>query len=209
MSDSDKRDQGVVRGTHAAPGAGEHEQIGQASADRARDPAAPAGADDFPALLPLAIPESARRGAGRPVNSPNIRTNRTFQIAAAKYGDPLIAEVAIGNMPLRDLITEMRKVASDCGLKLGASVMDLARFQAECRRSALPYGHAKRAPVNEVGETVPPVLGLGRVEVKADGDVHVHVGHSIEDRIAENARVIEHEPDQSVSEGQNEKSHGE
>jgi hypothetical protein len=208
MTDSAKRDRGEESGTHAAagpaPGAGELEQLG----DRARDPAPAGVADALPAMLPLAIPESERRGAGRPVNSPNIRTNKTFQIAAAKYGDPLIAEIALGNMPTRELIKELRSVASDAGLKLGGTVMDVLRFQADCRRASLPFGHAKRAPVNEIGETVPPVLGLGRVEVKADGDVHVHVGHSIEDRVAA-ARVIEHEPDQSLSEGQNEKSHGE
>lgn len=207
MSDSAKRDQGVVEGTHAAGvAAGPGDRRDQAQLGAA-DPAPAAGGDHLPAMLPLAIPESERRGAGRPVNSPNIRTNKTFQIAAAKYGDPLIAEIALGNMPTRELIKELRSVASDAGLKLGGTVMDVLRFQADCRRASLPFGHAKRAPVNEVGETVPPVLGLGRVQVNAAGDVHVH-GHSIEDRIAANARVIEHEPDQSLSEGQNEKSHG-
>jgi hypothetical protein len=205
VTEHQKPDQSPLRGTHAA-----------GAADQARDlpisAGATAAASDLPAeihdvqeFLPLAIPETQRRGVGRPANSPNIRTNRTFQAAISRYGDPLAATIAFGNMSTRELIKELRSIASDAGLKLGATVMDVLRFQEECRRNAMPFGHAKRAPVNEVGETVPPVLGLGTVQVSAQGDVHVH-GASIEDEIERRTKTIEHEPNQQVSDGQNAKS---
>lgn len=152
-------------------------------------------------MLPLAIPESARRGPGRPKGSSNIRTNAVFEIAVSRYGDPLIAEVAIGNMPIRDLIRDLREVASDCGIKLGATVMDVAKFQAECRRNALPYGHAKRAATDEKGDPVVPLIGIGRAD-----QVVIGAARSLEDEIARREKIIEH---QEVSEAADAKSHGE
>jgi hypothetical protein len=95
----------------------------------------------------------------------------------------LIASIAWGNMGTADLITEMRKIASDCGIKLGATVMDVVRFQQQCRADALPYGHAKRAPVNEVGHDVTPVLIMGGGRGSTT-NVQINGGSmSIEDRI--------------------------
>lgn len=145
-------------------------------------------------LLPRAIFEAERRGPGRPKGSVNIRTNTTFQAAVSRYGDPLIASVAMGNMDTKALIRHLRAIASDCGLKLGATVMDIVRFQEDCRRNAMPFGHAKRAATDEKGDTVVPVIGIGRAE-------HVVVqaaGRSIEDELAARqaaAKTVEHQGD--------------
>lgn len=200
MSEHEKPEQGPVGGTHAAGAAGEGgqaraiEQIDGSAANSASLPADAAALTDE--MLPLAIPESARRGAGKPKGSVNIRTNTTFQAAVSRYGDPLIAEVAWGNMDTGELITELRKIACDRGLKLGATVMDIVRFQADCRRAALPYGHAKRAAVDGDGKAVPeiPIIAMGNVTVRDGGKVVIN-GMSIDDEIPEeNPKVIDHEP---------------
>lgn len=201
MSEADHGDKGPVGGTHAAAG-GDQAQLG------ARENAKGPSSADLPVsgatiedgqqdLLPMAAPEPTRRGPGKPKGAVNIRTNQTFQVAVSRYGDPLIGSIAIGNMQTKELITWLRTLASDCGLKLGATVMDVVRFQEECRRNAMPYGHAKRAAVDEQGSPVVPVIGLGTVIQHADR-VEVR-GHSIEDRIAAEAKTI-----QGVSETTNE-----
>lgn len=195
MTDQDQRRSSPFVGTHA-----------HGAADQARSSGSTAGAVapllgqsepdqlGFDELLPLAIPDGQRRGAGRPRGAANIRTNTTFQAAVSRYGDPLIATVAFGNMPTRDLITELRKIASDCGLKLGASVMDVVRFQEECRRNALPYGHAKRAATDEKGDTVVPIIGIGSVNVAVAAG-----GRSIEDVLDAEAKTIEHQGDSDAT----------
>jgi hypothetical protein len=147
-------------GTHA-PGAGGAPAAGRAAAMLGPLEPQTVAVDEF---LPLAIPEAGRRGPGRPQGAANIRTNTTFQVAISRYGDPLIATVAWGNMPTRELIRELRTIAADCGLQLGATVMDVVRFQEECRRNAMPFGHAKRASVDGRGDPVLPIIGIGSVE---------------------------------------------
>lgn len=148
MGDADRADPGAAAAPHAA--------------GAATTPAAEAGELVLAELLPLAIPEAARRGPGRPAGARNIRTEQTARVIVARYGDPLIASAAIGNMPLDQLVTFIRKVASDCGLVVGkgVGVFDLLRFQAECRRDVMPFIHAKRAPVDEEGEVRLPMLGI-------------------------------------------------
>ncbi len=183
--DGRKADIGAFGGTHApvagaaaspsaVPGQGEAEQLA------------------LDELLPAAISGDGRKGPGRPRNSQNIRTNKTFAAATSRYGDPLVATVAMGNMDPRVLIRELRMIASDCGLKLGATVMDVVRFQEQCRAAAIPYGHGKRAPTNEKGDDVLPVFVMGG----APGSVtSVSVGSSLEDRIAAEQKAKQ---DQSV-----------
>jgi hypothetical protein len=176
MSNPDKLQSPPVSGPHArSPAAGEQPAL---------LPASQAEPDsDAEEFLPLAIPEPGRRGPGKPKGSVNIRTNTTFQAAISRYGDPLIAEIAWGNMDTLTLIRELRKIASDAGLKLGATVMDVVRFQQQCRASALPFGHAKRASVDDKGEPVlPTFLGIGRVQVAPGGHV-TFKGQSLEDLV--------------------------
>lgn len=176
-----------------APGFGAH----------TRSPAAPGDAGQgggeavvgVEEMLPLAIPELARRGRGRPNGSPNIRTNLTFQAAVSRYGDPLIASIAWGNMPTGELITHLRKLASDCGLKLGATVMDVVRFQEECRRNAMPFGHAKRAPEDHKGDPVLPIIGIGTLAMQVNVAASAP-GRSIEEAL-DNQGVTDVEPDKS------------
>lgn len=153
-------------------------------------------------LLPIGISPLARRGPGRPVGAKNRRTDLVAQYLVDRFGDPLTASMSVAGMPLRDLVRELRMVASDCGLKLGATVMDIARYQRECRVDALPYIHAKRAPETARGDPVTPVIGIGHYE---DNRVVVFGARSIEDDIEQNQSLIEVAAD--VSHG--EVSHGE
>lgn len=189
--------EGPCAGTHAAtrPAAIEPElhQARQISAG------APGG------VIARALPEGAasgtelapKRGPGRPEGATNIRDTAVAQALMAQYGNPLEADVAIGNADLGGLITLMRTIASDRGLKLGATVMDIARWQAECRRDAKPYLMSKRAPVGADGKEVPPVvIGLGQASGAVAG------GRSIEDVV--DAEII---ADQGVSEADGAQSH--
>jgi hypothetical protein len=193
-----------VRGTHAASAGGATAAEVLASAVPGVDVAPSLGLDD---MLPLAIPSHGRRGAGRPVGAVNVRTNKTFQAAISRCGDPLIASIAWGNMDTRDLIVEMRKIASDCGIKLGATVMDVVRFQEQCRAAALPYGHAKRAAVNEAGHDVTPVIVMGGAPGSTT-NVQVNAGAapSLEDMIEAERSA---QQDQLVSDDDVNVSHGE
>jgi hypothetical protein len=176
---ADRRDLRASEGTHAALGGGGAASAGPVPALPGDDVAASVAIDE---LLPLAIPSDGRRGVGRPKNSPNLRTNKTFQAAVSRYGDPLIASIAWGNMDPAALIVAMRKIASDCGIKLGATVMDVVRFQEQCRSSAMKYGHAPRAATNEKGEEVLPIFVLGG-GAGSTTNVQVNARASLEDRI--------------------------
>lgn len=149
-------------------------------------------------LLPLGpSPLSARVAgkAGRPVGAKNRRTDLVAQYLVDRFGDPLTASMATAGKPLKELVKELRIVASDCGLKLGATVMDIARFQRDCRNDALPYIHAKRAPETAKGDPVVPVIGIGRFE-QVNNTVVV-AGQSLEDAIEARAKIIE--SDQGLS----------
>ena len=163
------------------------------------DTAAPSPASRVRQALPAAPETGAelapQRGRGRPKGSRNLRSEAVAVGLVERYGDPLEADVAIGTMPIGELITLLRCLASDRGLKLGMTVGDVLKLQAECRRSALPYIHAKRAPEDAKGNPVVPIIGLGIVATPsmAGGGV------SIED-------AIDVEQYQEVSEVDAEKS---
>lgn len=93
------------------------------------------------------------------------------------YGDPREADVAIGNMPIGELVTLLRQIASDRGIKLGMTLGDVVRWQRECRGQSLPYLLAKRAAEDSSGNAVVPIIGMGTV-VLAEG-----AGASLEDMI--------------------------
>lgn len=184
-----KAGSGAFEGTHAPVGGGASGAPARPSAMPGAEPAGEVGLDD---LLPLAIPNTGRKGPGRPKGAQNLRTNKTFAAAVSRYGDPLIASIAMGNMDTRDLITDLRKIASDCGLKLGATVMDVVRFQEQCRAAATPYGHGKRIATDDKGNDVLPVFVMGGA---AGSTTNVSVGSSLEDRIAAEQKAKQ---DQSV-----------
>lgn len=187
---------------------GTHADLGAADADENSDVGSLPGvmnADDqrLDGLLPIAISPLTTRGRGRPSGAKNRRTDIVASYLVERFGDPLTASMATASMPLRDLVTELRKVASDCGLKLGASVMDIARFQRECRNDALPYIHAKRAPETFKGDPVVPIIGIGSFHQHTT--VMAGAARSMEDVI--DGTVNKSEPDQSVSEPAAEQSH--
>jgi hypothetical protein len=145
---------------------------------------------------------SSRRGPGRPKGARNIRTETVAVALIERYGDPLEADVAIGTMPLGELITEMRTIASDRGLKLEASVMDLARWQRDCRGQAMPYLHSRRATTDDKGVPVTPVIAFGRAD-----RVTINAGsRSIED-VEANQGVIDVTPGAGAAKSHDGKSH--
>lgn len=192
MSGADQGSKAADEGTHA--GRARDQAASSASMPAAID-ANDKRLDD---LLPLGVSPLAPRGRGRPQGAKNRRTDLVAQYLVDRFGDPLTASMAIGGRPLRELITELRTIASDCGLKLGATVMDVARWQQQCRADALPYIHAKRAPETAKGDPVVPVIGIGRAE-----NVVIAAGRSLEDAIGNM------QPNQSVSVIDGEVSHGE
>lgn len=165
MSGPENDAERAVVGTHAAPGGGTARAAGAGSSEVAIVPAADRTEDlRLDGLLPLGNSPLAQKGPGRPTGAKNRRTDLVASYLVERFGDPLTASMSIGGRSLRELVTELRMVASDCGMKLGASVMDIARWQQQCRLDALPYIHAKRAPETVKGDVVVPVLGIGRVE---------------------------------------------
>jgi hypothetical protein len=171
-------------GTHADGAAGE---LG-ADRDqaRSRSAGAPGGviARSLPEGAESGVSIAPQRGRGRPQGATNIKDTAVAQALIERFGHPLEADVAIGNADLGGLITLLRTIASDRGLKLGGSVMDIARWQADCRRSAMPYLMGKRAPITADGrEVAPVVISLGRVAEPGAGAP----GRSIEDELAARA----------------------
>jgi hypothetical protein len=169
-------------GTHTALGGGHAARSSAGSGEGAIVPASGQAEDQrLDGLMPLGISPLAIRGVGRPAGAKNRRTDLVASYLVERFGDPLTATMSVAGRSLRDLVTELRTVASDCGMKLGASVMDIARWQQQCRIDALPYMHAKRAPETVKGEVVVPIIGIGRFE---QHNTTVNVGaRSLEDAL--------------------------
>lgn len=158
MSERDKGREGAIEGTHTAGAAGESARPGSLPATVESDD------ERMDGLLPLGTSPLAPRGRGRPTGAKNRRTDLVAQYLVDRFGDPLTATMSVAGRDLGELVRALRIVASDNGLKLGASVMDIARWQQQCRADALPYIHAKRAPETAKGDPVLPVLGIGRAD---------------------------------------------
>lgn len=183
---ADQPENGAFEGTHTGAAGGGARDLAPAQS------AAEAEENRLDALLPLGPSPIAARGAGkagRPVGAKNRRTDLVAQYLVDRFGDPLTASMAIAGKPLPELVKDLRIVASDCGLKLGGTVMDILRFQRDCRNDALPYIHAKRAPETAKGDPVVPVIGIGRVE-QVNNTVIV-TGQSIEDALEARAKNVE------------------
>ena len=198
-------DQALVVDTHTGELAGADRRVA-GSATRI-----PAGAPG--GMIARALPGDAATGEniapqrvrGRPRGATNIRDTAAAAELIARYGDPLEADLAIGNAKLGELITELRCIASDRGLQLGGTVMEIARWQAQCRSNAMPYVRGKRAQVNEAGDPVLPIIGIGRVD-----NLNISTGgRSIEDMVEVIDAVAEVVEDQGVSDEQPPKSHDE
>lgn len=151
-------EKGQLGGAHAGLAGGDQAEIAD---ETPRDRFLPKVADPVAEAAGLGVEFARKRGPGRPPGSKNLRSEQAAKELVERYGDPLEADMAIGNMPTGALITELRIMASERGLKLGMTIGDVLRLQAQCRASAYPYVHAKRAPVNEEGETVTPVMVFG------------------------------------------------
>jgi hypothetical protein len=204
MSAADNDAERAVEGTHTAAAGDQVRLAGAGSREVGAVPGS-VEVDDrrLDELLPLGFSPLAPRVRGRPQGAKNRRTDLVAQYLVDRFGDPLTASMATAGMPLRELITELRSIASDVGMKLGASVMDIARFQRECRNDALPYIHAKRAPETAKGDPVVPIIGIGRFE---QHNTVVQVGgRSIEDALDQAAKNMQ--PDQSVKTIDGEVSH--
>jgi hypothetical protein len=173
----------VVKASHAAagaePAAGDRDRQ---AIERGQD-RAPLGVAAMPARGESAELLAPKRGPGRPQGRGNIRDEEAAQRLIEQYGDPLEADVAIGNMPPAQLAATLRAIASDCGLKLGMDVGAIVRFQRECRASAMPFLHSKRLAVAVTPQPALPVFGLARGPGAAGGSIGAGFSRSIEDVI--------------------------
>lgn len=212
-------DRDADRGTHeGAPRASAGGKLA-GGADREVQPApakggsraAPVPVDDdarLDGLLPLGISPLTQKGAGRPKGARNKRSETMADYIVRRYGDPLEASASIAALSPRELIQELRAIASDCGTKLGASVMEIIRWQQDIRRDVLPYVHAKRAPVGADGETVePPTFHFHGWQGPTAGHPEGAKPRSVED-IVDVTPNPRHEENQGVSDDESSGSHG-
>lgn len=131
---------------------------GKTGVGRGTHTAAPAGAPEAdlfeaPLLGQMRAPNSR---AGRPNR---FKAMQAAQIIA-KGGDPLIETLRLGMANPVDLAKECAALARQTGLEAGFTVRDLLRFKLDCLATALPYLHAKQAPVAPSGEAVRPVIAF-------------------------------------------------
>lgn len=157
--------------SRAVAEAGAGDQVRQALAepetgDLFATPAGPAGDE----ALPVA-PSAAKRGRGRPPGARNRRTTEVAAYLVARHGDPLEGLLAIGMGSLADTARELWRAIQELeaeGVKfalkkdqaLGIDLGEVMKLKAKCLEAALPYIHARRAPTDEKGESVVPVLNL-------------------------------------------------
>jgi len=191
MADAENGEKGQGGATHGARPA-------ELPLAPAGSPAGRAIRDALPVEAERAEKLAPQRGPGRPLGSKNKRDTEIADALIETYGDPLEADVAIGTMEPGELITTLRCLASDRGLKLGMDVGDILRFQAGRRDAAMNYLHSKRAQVDpKTGEAVVPVLGFGTFSGfdgrPGDG------AKSIED-VVKNQQVIDVTPEKSDGE---------
>jgi len=169
LRDGDGAHRGVVGG----------EAVGAGTVATRRSAGAPGGT--IQRALPVEAEAgeivSPKRGVGRPKGSRNIRTELVAVELIETFGDPLEADMAMGTMAPGALVTLLRTIASDRGIKMGMSLMDVLRLQADCRGRALPYMHAKRIAVDDKGHAVTPVIAFGTFS----GEQQAVHGRSIED----------------------------
>lgn len=188
-------------GTHTGAGGGQAVTAAAGAGDVAGVPGD--GDQRADGLLPLGFSPLAMKGPGRPAGAKNRRTDLVAQYLVDRFGDPLTATMSVAGRPLVELVRELRIVASDCGMKLGATVMDVARWQQQCRIDALPYIHAKRAPETAKGDPVVPIIGIGRFE--QHNTVVMPGARSIEDALDQAAANMQ--ADQGVTTIDHEVSH--
>jgi hypothetical protein len=129
-------------------------------------PAAPSCAerdesDRLDGMLPLGISEGAKRGRGRPPLSPNRKTAEVARYLTMRYGDVLEGAVAVGMRPLKELVEDLQQLEKDTGMKIGGTLLEIARFQQSCIQAALPFIHAKRGPEDADGNQVVPIISIG------------------------------------------------
>lgn len=200
-------DRGPLAGTHAQPAGAARSlaaaELGQGAAEDLQLVTGDARPSD-----PRRVPDRAARGVaispqrvrGRPQGARNIRDTAVVEALAAKYGEPLEADWAIGTMAPGDLVTLLRTIASDRGIKLGLTLGDVLALQRECRKQAERYAYAPRAAVDQKGSPVVPVIGIGRVEIHQSGGGS---GRSIEDVIeAQAVEIVEQSQEDSNADGE-------
>ena len=169
-------------GTHAVLAAAETrqaeaegEQLDMLAADQAE-------AARLDAQLPIAPTDGAARGPGRPKGARNRRTEVLARYYLERHGDPLEALLVMGMGSLEHTAEEMHRAVENLkakGVRIahdakgremsGIDINELVKFKRACLEAALPYLHARRAPIDGSGKAVVPVLNIG-VGVHTGGD---------------------------------------
>jgi hypothetical protein len=139
-------------------------------------------AERLDAQLPIAPSDAARKGPGRPKGAKNKRTEALAAYYMRRHGDPLEALLVMGMGSIEHTAREMHgavqalkadgvKIAHDAkGREMsGIDINELVKLKMRCLEAALPYLHARRAPIDGDGEAVVPVLNIG-VGVHTAGD---------------------------------------
>lgn len=173
MSTGPKAAYEAIAATHAGP-------AGPGGDEAQLDLLAEAGDE----ALPVApTPEAARRGPGRPPGARNKRTEILAAHYVRRHGDPLEALIALAMGSIEHTATELHRtiqalkakgvpIAVDTkGRELsGIDVAEVMKLKVRAAEAALPYLHARRAPIDSDGEAVLPVLNIGvGVQVGAGG----------------------------------------
>jgi hypothetical protein len=146
----DEAENGVVAGTHTRP--------------RENDAAGNAGGSG--AAVDLLGKPIVVQAENRAPGSRAGRPNKISRIMAAKvedeHGKTVLEElVAMAMASPEAIAAEMIALAKATNLDVGVTVRDVWRYKLDCLATAAPYLHAKRAPVDNKGQTFRPIIQIG------------------------------------------------
>lgn len=162
----------AVGGTHAVRAAAET-RVAEAGVqvDLFASPEEAARLDE---QLPIAPSAAAKRGPGRPSGAKNKRTEALAGYYLRRHGDPLEALLTLGMGSLEHTAVEFGSAIAALkarGIRLavdakgrelsGIDIAEVMKLKVRALEAALPYLHARRAPVDSDGNDVVPVLNIG------------------------------------------------
>lgn len=163
-----------------------------------------AESDRLDEQLPIAPSDAAKRGPGRPAGARNKRTEALASYYLRRHGDPLEALLTLGMGSIEHTAVEFAKAIDALkarGVKIavdakgrelsGVDLNELVKVKVRALEAALPYLHARRAPVDGDGETVLPVLNIGVAVDARPGAAARRAGGGLDiEAVADAARTV-------------------